>query len=127
MDRDHEDPMELDTEHLPIGKSPAARESSEKPKVKPVPQTTLRTLQRSERHFWQDSHSAQMSLVVVDKKPDGNARKLPGNEITTMALNEIAALRGRRGFFFHLKSRDGWNKSPGEALYPATRVPPQPG
>lgn len=86
----------------------------------------LRGLQQSDRYFWKTSYSTQLDQTIFDKVSDGTSRQIPPNEITVMALNEIAVQRGR-GFFLHLKNRDGWKKHPSEELCPASRVPPQPG
>jgi hypothetical protein len=93
----------------------------------------LRALPTSNRLFWQHKFEEQIGQSVFDRTPDGsNKRELAGNEITTMALNEVAAAR-ERGFFFHVLGRAGWKKgaskpkagTPGEDEW--SRALPQPG
>ncbi|TIA32241.1 hypothetical protein D6C78_08365 [Aureobasidium pullulans] len=88
--------------------------------------TTLRDIEISDRHFWKGEITEQLSQKVLDSRGIGTQRKLPGNELTVMGLNEIAAERGR-GYFFHMLTREAWTSWPGEELYPRTRVPKPPG
>lgn len=62
----------------------------------------LRDIPKSVRYFWASSLDEQTTISVFDR--DKITRKLPGNEITVMALNEIAYARGR-GFFSFLANR----------------------
>lgn len=74
----------------------------------------------------QSDTAAQLSLEIADKDANGYMRDLPGNEILVMALNEIAADRGR-GFFFYLPFREAWKKTDSLDLLPASRIPSAPG
>lgn len=78
-----------------------------KKKAPPKEVDTLRTLPISDRYFWKASIGEQLSQCVWDQGSDYSKRQLPGNEITVLGLNEIAAAR-RRGFFYHLPSRESW-------------------
>lgn len=59
---------------------------------------------------------------VMDVTADGFVRKVPKNEILTLALNE-RAVSGGRGFFFHLPSRDSLVTPLGIERLPSSRVP----
>lgn len=85
----------------------------------------LRDLPLTDRYFWKDSIESQLAQTVVDKDWNSNKRILPGNEVTAMALNELAASRGR-GFFFYMLTREAWKTWPNENLYPADRRPTAP-
>jgi len=94
---------------------------------------TLRTAEQSSTLFWSKSHRKQLLPAMHDKLAFGGQRDLAENEVLTMALNEVAAQRGR-GFFFHFRNRDGRKKSVAKIgaaalardgeLYPASRAPP---
>lgn len=86
----------------------------------------LRDLQISGRHFWKQSASEQLSQKAFDKDSNGFKRSLPGNEVSTLALNEIARARGY-GLFYYLPSREIWKTNEDEALLPVSRVPHAPG
>ena len=107
----------MDAEQPPA-EPPAVASPRRKAKASTV---TLRDLGPSGRHFWRDSLAEQLSQSVNDKGTDGNLRKLPGNEITVMALNEIAVQRGR-GFFYHFReTHGGWKSHSKESLWPGSR------
>ncbi|THX31612.1 hypothetical protein D6D12_02718 [Aureobasidium pullulans] len=83
----------------------------------------LRQLEHSRRYFWRQSIDEQLSLKIHERDVNGK-RLLSGNEILVMALNEMAAHRGR-GFFFYLPPmRAHPTKS---LLIPESRVPSPPG
>lgn len=82
----------------------------------------LRELLCSKRLFWKDDSAEQLSQQVSDRNNRGVKRILPQNEVTVMALNEIAVYAGR-GFFQHLPSRDVWKTPANEGLMPPGRVP----
>jgi hypothetical protein len=87
----------------------------------------LRSLPVSARHFWRSCLEEQLSFTQYDLKAVTNfKRSMPGNELLTMALNEIAVTRGR-GFFFHILCRDAWTSWPNADMHPESRVPPIPG
>lgn len=109
---------EVASDQLPVTDSPFKRRKKS--------MVTLRELGTSDRYFWRDSLAEQLSQTVGDKGSDGNIRRLPGNEVTVMTLNEIAVRRGR-GFFFHLRERRGWRSHSNEELNPQSRDPPPPG
>lgn len=87
--------------------------------------STLRNLPASERYFWKDSTAEQVKISVKDQNADYIKRALPGNEITVLALNEIAATR-RRGFFYHLPPRAALTSSADPARLPPGRKRPDP-
>lgn len=98
-----EDAMIIDDNMYPKESPPIGPKPAVKPRTKAPPRTTLRVLSLSKYHFWKNSHSEQLSQTMYDKKSDGSAKPLPENEVTVMALNEIAATQGA-GFFSHLKA-----------------------
>lgn len=111
--------MDLDADATNVEQLPV-----EPPVIPPrrkIKTTTLRDLEQSDRHFWKDSLAEQLAQSVKDKSTDGNLRKLPGNETTVMALNEIAVQRGR-GFFYHFReTHGGWKSHSNEDLWPGSR------
>ncbi|THX30721.1 hypothetical protein D6D10_08559 [Aureobasidium pullulans] len=109
------------------GPRPALRNSNDLHTLSSRPvQHSLRTIETSNRYFWAVDHTQQWSLTVTDKSPDGTQRSLPKNELTVMALNEMAAKAGR-GYFFHLRNKEFWKKAPNSELCPPERKPQQPG
>jgi hypothetical protein len=86
----------------------------------------LREIKPSARYFWCNETQTGLVKLVEDHNANRTKRPLPENEIAAMALNEVAAERGR-GFFFHARGRESWKSSPGEGLCPAKRVPSTPG
>ncbi|GAB7356374.1 hypothetical protein MBLNU459_g7157t1 [Dothideomycetes sp. NU459] len=87
---------------------------------------TLRDATPSESSFRKDTAAEHFAQFVVDKDMRGHKRELPGNEVTVMSLNELAAER-RRGFFYHLLTREGWKKWPRVELLPESRRHSVPG
>ncbi|GAB7349834.1 hypothetical protein MBLNU459_g0540t1 [Dothideomycetes sp. NU459] len=87
---------------------------------------TLRKTSQSETAFTTSTMEEHIHKNAVDKDARGHKRGLPGNEVIVMALNEIAAQR-RRGFFFHLLTREGWKKWPKSDLVPESRRAEAPG
>lgn len=90
------------------------------------PARTIRATPLSKRHFWKESIGEQISQTVVDQNPDYIKRTLTENEVTVLALNEIAAEHGR-GFFFHLPSRLAWTSAVDRRRLPTERIPKPPG
>lgn len=86
---------------------------------------TLRTTPPLRRWYWKESTAGQLSQVVIDKNSDYLRRTLPGNEVTVLALNEIACVH-RRGFFLHLPSREVWKTVADPDRLPRARVPAAP-
>jgi hypothetical protein len=69
--------------------------------------TKLAELPTTRRHFWKASFAEFYDFIkggVVELNFDSNDRRLPPNEIITLALNEITAEKSQ-GFFWHLPSR----------------------
>lgn len=87
---------------------------------------TLRAVPPSARLFWKDTIQEQLSQGAKDRYNRGILRDLTKHEITTMALNEVAAELGR-GFFFYLPSREVWKTPASESMIPRSRVPEYPG
>lgn len=86
------------------------------------PRMDLRSLPLSAHYFWDDSQPKHMNhTTTIDKASTSGNRNLPENEIAVMALNEVAADRGR-GFFFHFRNRDCWKKAKGDTC-PTSRTP----
>ncbi|SMY28913.1 unnamed protein product [Zymoseptoria tritici ST99CH_1A5] len=86
----------------------------------------LRSLDRTDRHFWKATIEGQLSQQATDHSRRSQKRALSKHEISTLALNEVAAKR-RRGMFLYLPSRDAWKPMADETLIPACRNPPLPG
>lgn len=86
----------------------------------------LRDIPSSDRFFWKAEHADQWNLTVTDKSADGTQRVLLKNEVTVMALNEVACHAGR-GFFFHMRNKEFWKKPFNPALCPDERAPVRPG
>ncbi|KAG9693658.1 hypothetical protein KCU95_g3198, partial [Aureobasidium melanogenum] len=97
-----------------------------KRQTKKTATTALREIEVSARHFWKQDMTEQLSQEVLDSRGMGKQRKLPGNELTVMALNEVAAEFGK-GFFFHMLTREAWTSWPGEEFHPRSRIPELPG
>jgi len=76
--------------------------------------------------FLQPDATAQLAIQISDRDANGHVRGLPDNETLVMALNEIAAERGR-GFFYYLPFREAWKKHDGVDLLPVSRRPTAPG
>ncbi|KAG9568552.1 hypothetical protein KCU71_g2701, partial [Aureobasidium melanogenum] len=110
----------------PKGKGKGRGDRRGKRQGKGTSATTIRDIEVSDRHFWKHDVTQQLSQKVMDVRGQGKQRKLHGNEITALGLNEIAAIRGR-GYFFHMLTREAWTSWPGEELHPKSRVPPGPG
>ena len=90
------------------------------------PRSSLRNLQPSERFFWKETLSEQLSQKVIDQNADYGKRLLPENEVTALAFNEIAA-KYRQGFCFHTPSRSAWTTAADEERLPSERTPGAPG
>lgn len=83
----------------------------------------LRSLSRTDRFFWRERMSDQLSQVVQDQHSrKSETRTLAKHEITTLALNEVAAVKGL-GLFLYLPSREVWKTRPNEDLAPSCRDP----
>ena len=106
-----ENTTSLDDSSDQINTAVTGRTSTIATKASAPPQVRLRTLSLSDHYFWKNTHSEHLSQTIGDKKSDGSIKPLPQNEITVMALDEIAATQGA-GFLSHLKSRPCWNKTP---------------
>ncbi len=52
---------------------------------------TIRKLPGSRRHFWRHTTADQVAQTAVDQTLYYRRRPLPNNEVTVLALNEIAA------------------------------------
>lgn len=117
--------MEQREQHDQHGQQP----EDDPPQDQEQPQATRGLLLRSttiaNRYFWKQSLAEQLSQTVYDKNPDYIRRTLPGNEVTVLALNEIAFGHGR-GLFYHLPSREIWKSPADEGRIPKERVPPLP-
>ncbi|KAK5722360.1 hypothetical protein LTR15_005590 [Elasticomyces elasticus] len=88
---------------------------------------SLRQLPIADRHFWKPSLEEQLSQVVTDKRGNTGPRTLPKNEVTALALNEIAASRAF-GFFSFLPNRGTLSDTnSSETLHPSSRRATQPG
>lgn len=83
----------------------------------------LQDYQPSQRCFWKDSTTEQLTTLHYDKHPEQYSRPLPNNEVMVMALNEIAAHHGS-GFFFYLPSKNATRKPAAEEVSPVSRRPP---
>ncbi|CZT16408.1 uncharacterized protein RCC_02251 [Ramularia collo-cygni] len=91
------------------------------------PSQMLRALERTDRQFWKETTEAQLSQHATDKTTWRSVkRSLAKHEISTLALNEVAAKHGK-GMFFYLPSRDVWKPAANETLAPACRNAPPPG
>ena len=85
----------------------------------------LRDATRSRRLFWKDTAEEQTSLNVTDQNADYWKKDLSANEVAVLALNELAAEKGR-GFFYHLPSRFAWTTTPDHNRLPSERAPATP-
>ncbi|KEQ85229.1 hypothetical protein M438DRAFT_272025 [Aureobasidium pullulans EXF-150] len=104
-----------------------ASEAASKKQKQPAKDSLLRNLPISGRHFWKGTLAEQLSATQLDNRPTNKSkRSMPGNELTVMALNEVAISHGR-GFFFHVLGRDSWTSWPTEDMHPKSRVPQLPG
>lgn len=86
----------------------------------------LRDLPICERQFWKPSVAEQMRQDVIDKNSRSVKRELSKAEVTTLALNEVAAEKGR-GYFMWLPSREVWKTPSNDSLIPVARNPLPPG
>ena len=85
----------------------------------------LREIPPSRRQFWKETQAEQFAQKVIDQNQDYGKRDLPGNEVVVLALNEIAAEKGRMYFYF-LPSRRAYDKTKQEGRLPAQRQAPTP-
>lgn len=86
----------------------------------------LRHVETSARHFWKATSTLQLQQEPNDKDIWGKDREMCGNEIITMALNEIAA-HERFGFFMYIPNRSTWKCQDEAKRLPPSRKIPMPG